>query len=80
MADFFRGQIKTVQLFVCSPYQMPTQFPTIRSNTSNGRKRPFQWVEALLLMDGNHIVVNFIILRIYKIRKYVRIFVYIRII
>ena len=78
MSKFWELKNKTVQLFVCSPYQMPTQFPTIRSNTSNGRKRPFQWLEAALLMDGNHIVVNFNILRVYKIRKYVRIFVYIR--
>lgn len=44
------------------------------------QKQYFQWVEALLLIDGNHIVVNFNILRVYKRRKYVRIFVYKRII
>ena len=58
MADFLGGQIKTVQLFVCSSPNCPLlQFlacmvdgvsvlPSDASNPSNRRKQPFHRTEA----------------------------------
>ena len=59
MADFLGGQIKTVQLFVCSSVRTVCLFqflacmvdgvsvlPSDASNPSNRRKRPFHRTEA----------------------------------